>query len=243
VHALSAAVATQSAEAKNVVSTVQTAYSAKEQELVKSFTSTSEVQEKAHATLLEQLRAAAKIAEEAAARTSSELIKALETDRNHAKEIVGIIGNIGVTGNYKATAESEAKQANFWRAVTVWFFVGSIAIGGAALAFAHAVTLSLTVARVLFAFLILGATIYTGRESARHRSTADRAKRVELELASLGPYMESLDKKKQEELRAKLTDQYFGKEGELHKVENLLEKKDVMLLLRAFAQNAGKGKE
>jgi hypothetical protein len=85
---------------------------------------------------------------------------------------------------------------------------------------------------MLFAFLVLGVTVYTGKESARHRSNADRAKRVELELASLGPFVESLDKPKQDALREKLTSEYFGKEAEPHSTTPVIDPNSLVDLLK-----------
>lgn len=240
VKQLSETVIKQSTDAQNVVQTVQTQYAAKEQKFDQEFKAASEVKAQEHAGLVAKLQADTKNSNEELERRAIEVIRVMETDRDHAKDILKIIGNIGVTGNYQKTAESEAKMANTWRWVTVGFFAISIGVGVWALFKSHDVDLRLTIARILFAFLVLGTTVYTGRESARHRTTADRAKRVELELASLGPFMESLEPEKQSELRAKLTELYFGKEGEAHKLKSDVSAKDLLSLIKTFIERHGK---
>jgi hypothetical protein len=232
VQTLTEAVAKQQADAMNVVQAVQTAYSAKEQELQKAFDGVVAAQAKAHDTLVEKHLADAKVARDSASAEQQVLISQLEERLARAKRIVGIIGNIGVTGNYQETARQEAHAADVWRRVTLGAFIVATAIGAAALWLAHDADIKLTVARMLFALLILGVTVYTGRESARHRSNADRAKRVELELASLGPFVESLDKERQDALREKLTSEYFGKETEPHQVTPIVDPNKLVDLLR-----------
>jgi hypothetical protein len=229
---LGEAVAKQQAEAMNVVQAVQTSYSAKEQQLQKVFDASIAAQTKSHDLLVEKHTTEATADRAAAKAAQDKLIVELEERLAHAKKIVGIIGNIGVTGNYQKTAQDEGAAADLWRRVTLGAFAVAVISGGIALFLAHQADFKLTVARMLFAFLVLGVTVYTGKESARHRSNADRAKRVELELASLGPFVESLDKPKQDALREKLTSEYFGKEAEPHSTTPAIDPNSLVDLLK-----------
>lgn len=159
------------------------------------------------------------------------VIKTLEELQAQAKSIVQIVGNIGVTGNYQNVAAAEAEQANRWRNVTVAFFVLAILVGGIAVFRADHVEMSTTIARMLFALVVASVTIYTGRESARHRTNADRAKRVELELASLGPFIDQLPEDKQTAIRSNLTSLYFGKEVEPHSAGKAIDPNSLVGLL------------
>ncbi|RIY42552.1 hypothetical protein [Neopusillimonas maritima] len=232
IQKLTETVAQQSAEAKNVIQEVKTLYAAKEQGFSKSFDSAIEAQAKEHTLQLTKLQNEAKSAQEANAKSAQDLIAEMTEDRDRAKKILRIIGNIGVTGQYGETAKIESQSANFWRWATIIIFGVSIGVGIWALTTANDVDIRLAVARLFFAILILGATIYTGRESARHRTNSDRAKRVELELASLGPFMESLTPEQQQNLRVKLTDQYFGKEVDPHNIKTDVSTKDLVDLLK-----------
>jgi hypothetical protein len=240
VQTLTEAVAKQQADASNVVQVVQTTYSAKEQEIVRSIAAVMDVQEKAHAALIEKHANATKAATDIARTQQNVLLDEISEHRDHAKELVGIIGNIGVTGNYKETADKEALAADRMRNATVGFFVVAILVGAYAVISADDIKWTVTGARLLFSFLILGVTVYTAKESARHRSNADRARRIQLELASLGPFIESLDAPKQSELRARLTDQYFGKEGEAHKSVPAIDPNGIVDLLKTAISKLGK---
>ena len=146
----------------------------------------------------------------------------LERQRTEAARIVGVVGNTGITGNYQKIAMSEAQQADSWRGITIGFFgVGVIlAIVTFVTFLEHSADPFSVVIRLLFALGITAPAWYTARESARHRTNADRARQTELELASLGPFIELLPEAKKEEIRAKMTDLYFGKGVETHTVSD-----------------------
>lgn len=153
--------------------------------------------------------------------SSAALIAALEDQRNKAARIVQVVGNIGVTGNYQIIANGEAKQANFWRWATIIFFAGgvSLAISTFVRFWGEPVTpesiWSIAI-RLLYAIAITAPAWYTSKESARHRTTSDRARQTELELASLGPFIELLPPEKKIEIREQMAKLYFGREIEAH---------------------------
>ena len=174
---------------------------------------------------------------EAGAReASSKTLVMLDEQYKQAAQIVQVVGNIGVTGNYKQIATSEAAQANFWRWATVGIF--AVAIGLAVATFIKfwsqpinvENTLSIAV-RLLYALAITGPAIYTARESARHRSNSDKAKQTELELASIGPFIELMPELKKVEIREKLIASYFGKGVDPHTVSNPVD----LAVLKDFA--------
>lgn len=240
VQSLSEAVAKQQAEAMNVVKAVETAYAAKELDFKKQFDAATTAHNKAHEDLKKTLTEEMKVDRDAAKSEQGEVMIEMRGHLAHARKLLGVIGNVGVTGNYLETATKEASSANVWRWITLGAFIAAAAVGALTLWLAQTADFKLTAARMAFAILILGVTVYTSRESARHRTNADRAKRVELELASLGPFVESLDKSKQDLLREKLTSEYFGKELEPHKVAPTIEPKDLVVLLKAAIDRLGK---
>ena len=88
-----------------------------------------------------------------------------------------------------------------------------------ALNFAGRIDLELLLARFAIAVSVALPAIYTARESARHRTNADRAKQTELELASLGPFLQTLTHEQQQEITKTLAPVYFGRESDPHIVE------------------------
>ena len=166
--------------------------------------------------------------EEGTKTIGNNLIAALEEQRSKAAQIVQVVGNIGVTGNYQTIAKEENNQANFWRWATVFFFVCGVSIAIATFIrfWAEPVTVesiwSIAI-RLLYAIAITAPAWYTAKESARHRTNADRAKQTELELASLGPFIELLPTEKKNEIREQMTKLYFGREVSPHESNHPLD--------------------
>lgn len=156
------------------------------------------------------------------------IVSAIETKRQEAARIVQVVGNIGVTGNYQQIANAEAAQANFWRWTTVAFFGAGISLAGLTFyKFWHEPlspeSLWSVAIRLLYAIAITAPAWYTARESARHRSNSDRARQTELELASIGPFIELLPEEKKVQIRESLTQIYFGRQVDPHEVKSPLD--------------------
>jgi gas vesicle protein len=153
------------------------------------------------------------------------LIKSLESSERNAREIVQIVGNIGLTGNYQNRAISERTQANYlrWGAIT-FFLIGAGILAWSVIGSFRGIVEPLElVARALAALTISAPAVYLAKESARHRSNSDRAKQTELELASLAPFLESLPDDKRQEVIGSLSSAYFGTKVEEHQVSHPVE--------------------
>ncbi len=159
--------------------------------------------------------------------------------REEAARIVQVVGNIGVTGNYQLIANAEGKQANFWRWATIGIFGTGILIAVATFLkfwfepFTPDSALSVLI-RLFYAIVITTPAIYTARESARHRTNADRAKQTELELASIGPFIELLPEESKVAIRTGLTSSYFGRTTEAHTVSSPLDPEHIKSLLEVL---------
>ena len=181
-----------------------------------------------HAELLKQLKTEFSTSKSEYINAAQQVIAALDGHRNDAARIVQVVGDIGVTGNYQTIANKESRQANIWRWITVGLFACGLAM--AALTFYkfyhEPVTQDNTLAiavRLLYALAIAAPALYTARESARHRTNADRARQTELELASLGPFIELLDEKDKHAIRKSLISTYFGRPVDPHEVRTVLD--------------------
>jgi hypothetical protein len=162
------------------------------------------------------------------ASTASKTLDDINSFRDDAARIVQVVGNIGVTGNYQRIANTEGESANFWRWVTVAIFGTGIAIAMATFykfwhePFSQDTAVSVLI-RLFYAIVITSPAIYTARESARHRTNADRARQTELELASIGPFIELLPEDSKVAIRTGLTTSYFGRTTEAHTVSSPLD--------------------
>lgn len=227
---LSETVARERAEAVSTVSNLERQFSEKEIERNEDFQK-----------LLSNLSLQTDAVREESKKEAEKALQALEKYRDDAARIVQVVGNIGITGNYQQIAKSEQDQANFWRWATIAFFACGVLIAGAtfikfyntAIDSSNIWTIAI---RLLYAIAITAPALYTARESARHRSNSDRAKQTELELASIGPFVELMPELKQIEIREKLVSSFFGNGIEPHTIKSAMDATQLKDLLYGLAQ-------
>lgn len=143
---------------------------------------------------------------------TTEIINSLNIKLVEAKKIVNVIGNVGVTGNYQLIANEHKSTANLWRLITIAFMT---AFSG--LLIWTIIDLSSegfdwlkSLIRIIAAAALSYPATYAARESTRHRKLETINRTAELELASLSPFIELLPDAKQQAIREKLVDKYFG---------------------------------
>lgn len=64
--------------------------------------------------------------------------------------------------------------------------------------------------RILAAAVLTYPAIYASRESSKHRALETYNRNLELELASIGPFIEMLDEDKKQKIKEELVTKYFG---------------------------------
>lgn len=140
------------------------------------------------------------------------IINSLNVKLEEAKKIVNVIGNVGVTGNYQLIANEHKSTANLWRWITIAFMTAF-----SALLIWTIIDLSSegfdwlkSLIRIVAAAALSYPATYAARESTRHRKLETINRTAELELASLSPFIELLPDGKQQAIREKLVDKYFG---------------------------------
>jgi hypothetical protein len=153
------------------------------------------------------------------------LTKKISDYEEQAKNILQIVGNIGLTGNYQNRASSEKSNADNLRMLAIGFFViGAIILGVSVYSsFDGTVDTIELIARTIVALTVSAPAIYLAKESARHRSNSDRAKQTELELASLTPFLDSLPAERRQEVVESLANSYFGRSVDDHKIDHPIE--------------------
>ncbi|RMD59851.1 hypothetical protein D6833_10865 [Candidatus Parcubacteria bacterium] len=216
----------QKARIDELVTNQQTAFSQEQQRRNDQFAenqnqrqlSFDELKEKARQEfelLIEEKGEAADAQRKEFADRAEKSIAALEADLERARQIVGLIGNTGMTGHYRKVANAERKRAEIYRILTLVFF--SLMVYGVwrVVKEVKSEDFSWQVAlfRVGVALTLLAPAIYCARESTRHRSTERRNRRIELELASINPYLESLPDEKAQAVKEQLAHRYFGNEA------------------------------
>lgn len=140
------------------------------------------------------------------------LVSNLNTKLEEAKKIVSVIGDIGVTGNYQKIANEHKATANLWRWITIAFMA----------AFSMLLIWTIydlsgkgfdwvkSLIRILAAAALSYPATYAARESTRHRKLETINRTAELELAALSPFIELMTNEKQQAIKEKLVEKYFG---------------------------------
>jgi len=132
-------------------------------------------------------------------------------------------------------ANQERVSANILRVVAIVFMIAGVVVIGTVV-FNISKTgfdWKLILSRIGVTITILIPAFYAARESDKHRQREIKNRKMELELASIGPYLELLPDEKKIELKSALTEKLFGQpdtlteKGEIVNVNslfNLLEK-------------------
>jgi hypothetical protein len=124
---------------------------------------------------------------------------------------------VGVTGNYQKIANQHKSSANFFR----WVALGFMIVMSGLLIYSI-IELSNTdfnlyksLVRILAAAVLTYPAVYAARESSRHRNLETQNRNLELELASIGPFIELLPEDKKQSIKEGLVNKYFGKSTHL----------------------------
>lgn len=139
-------------------------------------------------------------------------INELKTQKEKAEEIVHVISNTGMVGGYQSVANEERKRASIWQLVTVGSLLGLavVAIWAYWVATHTQFNWGLFSSRIFVAvpFGILAA--YAARQAEKHQDLQRRNRRVELELASIDPYLLPLPEDERHEVKRQLAERLFG---------------------------------
>lgn len=187
-------------------------YTALDQSRREQFNKATDEQREAYRLLREQARGEHKAIADAAQQKASEFLASMQHNKNEAETLLGIIGNTGLISGYKRVADQEQKVARLWSVGAALSFVGLVAMASFAFlptlqggftwgGFAGRVFVSLT-------FGILGA--YAALLAQEHFTVERRTRRLELELAALGPFIAQFSPEDQVKAKQALMDRVFG---------------------------------
>lgn len=149
----------------------------------------------------------------AAENDAQNVMVALSELKERAQDIVGVIARTGMTGGYQEYEKEERASADRWRKYAVWFGLGAVVVlvAGLVLSFVRdADEIGHNIASAALTATLLGLATYAARQSARHRHHATGARNTALELASLGPYLETLDAERRQEVIEAFAFVFFG---------------------------------
>lgn len=143
---------------------------------------------------------------------SNKEIEQLKYKKEEASNLVQIIGNIGVTGNFQKIANQEKKTADWLRKVALTLMICMVFVIGLTIFIStkNGFDWKLAIFRIGAALILAIPATYAATESSKHRSSEFRNRQSELELASIDLFLEKMPDEKKHELKAKLTDRFFG---------------------------------
>jgi len=144
--------------------------------------------------------------------TSVDIITKLNGKLFEANKIVNIVGNVGVTGNYQNIANDHKKNADDFRKIALGFMIvmSGLLIWSIIELSSGDFDLYKSLVRILAAAILTYPAIYASRESSKHRKLETQNRKLELELASIGPFIELLAEDKKHLIKEELVKKYFG---------------------------------
>jgi hypothetical protein len=122
-------------------------------------------------------------------RRADTLVSDITAMKDRSAELVGAIGITGTAERYGKEFDEQQATANKWRMVTLGLGVLAAAATVVA-AFDHNATTAGT--KLAIAVLLGGVATYTARQSARHRSREEHARRLQLDLTAFPVFIEAL---------------------------------------------------
>jgi hypothetical protein len=146
---------------------------------------------------------------------------------NSILEMHGLVAEDSVAGGYKSLADHERGQANRWRLVSIGFIISTVL--WIALTYWNIMNISTVEESVVISFVgefnwaqvakvasltavLLYGAVFSSKQSTLHRENEKRTRWFALEIKAIGPFIEALDKTKQNELIAKFSERLFGQE-------------------------------
>ena len=156
--------------------------------------------------------------------TVQDLLGEVEKQRGRAQNIVGVIANTGMAGGYQKVADEEQKSAKLWKRgavasliilsilTIVWLFQPK-----------GDLTWELIAMRFLLFGSLAGVATYAARQGFRHEQAARNNRILELELASLDPYLAELPADTRVELKTMFAQRVFGRRADEEKFHNMMD--------------------
>jgi hypothetical protein len=141
-----------------------------------------------------------------------EYIDQLEVRQGEAEKLVQVIGNTGMVGGYQKVANQERLSAWIWHGITFVFMIGLVAF--AIIAFQSTIQgdfkLGTFGARAFVAIAFGIGVAWAARQAEKYQEVERRSRKMELELASINPYLALLPENEQTAVKIELAKRFFG---------------------------------
>lgn len=174
---------------------------------------------------------------------SDDHLHRLQTRQKEVNQIFGAIGASSFAGHFKNTADIEHIAADRLRWIALASMGAMIAVAGITFyhSLRHDITAHIFAFRLATSVVILIPAIYAAQESGKHRDRENALRKMHLELASIDAYLVLLPEPQRNEIKAKMTEKFFGRDEPKDKEEPV--SKHALFDLLSFAvKNSTKAK-
>lgn len=147
-----------------------------------------------------------------------ETLEVVDSRREDVERLYGVITDTATAGAFNKEAGEQKKAADTWRRFAIGFGLAAalLAVGfiiWAGLDEDAGDSVGAIVAKVTATLAAAGIAAYAGRQSGRHREREEEAKRLELDLVALGPFLEDLGTDEQQAVRKAYSERAFTGRG------------------------------
>lgn len=139
--------------------------------------------------------------------------KYFEGRRAEVDDIFGAIGSASLAGHFAKTADADGKAADSLRRTALGLMCLMIVIAGVSFyqSLKHPdLDWTVFIFRLATVLVIAIPALYAAQESNKHRQQERHNRKMQVELASIDSYLVKLPQEQQIELKAKLTERFFG---------------------------------
>lgn len=145
---------------------------------------------------------------------SHDLILQIEASRDHANKLVGIISETGMVHGYQSTANEERKASKLWKFVAVislslWVILACVFFF---LTYTQELSWTAVVRQIFIStpFILLAG--FSAMQVSQHQRVERANRRAELEIASIEPFLATLDDDERNDVKRSLVDKFFGQQ-------------------------------
>jgi len=147
---------------------------------------------------------------------SQDTLETLEEHKERAQRLVYIIADTGMAGGYQRVADEERSLARRWQLGTAVSLIGLII--SAIVLFISTLYVDISLEVFLARAFVTGTfgvfAGYSARQASRHAEIERYNRRMELEIASIEPYLENLPPDIQNAIKEDFAKKVFGREAE-----------------------------
>ena len=167
---------------------------------------------------------------------TKDILDDMRERKTEAEKVVGAITDTGMVGGYQLIANREKRSAFFWRIVA---FLSLCSLVGFAIKLFYVtldktfeVTPTLTVTRAFVALTVAILAGYAARQADKHERAQRQHRKMELELASIMPYLHEFPEEEARKIKTDLAMKMFAQQDSVGLKESKKTTNSTMNLLK-----------